>query len=129
MKIITGFIKLIVVICFSIGGFLMFKKFYKQEFTSPHSVTLDSKSDALKKYLTTHQKPARIEIIGLSKRYESEINEIKKLKIAQDKNSNFYVMIQFFADESDQTSPLIAQIRFIETKSGNTIKEESLNLE
>ena len=128
-KLIRELLKFVIIICFTIGGFLIFKNFYKHELDETKKVTLDSKTEALKTYLLTHQKPARVEIINLSKRFESDVLAIKKLKIAQDKNSDFYIMIQFFTDESDESAPLVAQVRFIETKSGNTIKEESLNLE
>ncbi len=129
-KFIKEIMKFVVIICFTIGGFLIFKKYYnEEEHRGSQNQSSDSKTETLRKYLVAHQKPSRIEIINLSKRFDSEVNEIKKLKIAQDKNSNFYLMIQFFTDESDLKAPLIAQIRFIEVNSGNTIKEESLNLE
>lgn len=122
--------KFVVVVCFTIGAFLIFKNYYRQDFIDKLSPSnLNSKTESLKKYLLTHQKPARVEIVNLSKRFEADVQTIKKLKIAQDKNSDFYIMIQFFTDESDEKAPLVAQVRFIEIKSGNTIKEESLNLE
>ncbi len=129
-KIILEAVKLLVVICFTIGAFLTFKNFYKraQVETSP-TETFDRKSETLKKFLMSNDKPQRIEIINLSSRFEKDVQLIKKLKINQDKNANFYISIQFFTDENDLKAPLIAQIRFVEIKSGNTIKEESLNLE
>ena len=93
------------------------------------SVAEQSKTETLKKYLLSIDKPQRIEIINLSQRFENDVNQIKKIKISQDKKSNFYLSIQFFTDESDEKAPLIAQIRFIEIQSGNTIKEDSLSLE
>lgn len=95
----------------------------------PVEVSLDQKSAALKAYLTSIKKPQRIEFSNLSQRYEKQIQTFKQLKVPQDKNSDYYLSIQFFTDEGDNSAPLIAQIRYIDIKSGNTIKEESLNLE
>ena len=83
----------------------------------------------LKKYLLAYQKPQRIELTGLSDRYARDIKELKKLKISQDPNSDFYITIQLFTDETDKSAPLIAQIRFVDLKTGNSRKEESINLE
>ena len=129
-KFILEAVKLVVVICFTIGAFLTFKSFYKhrQNGLGPQEA-LDRKSETLKNYLVANDKPQRIEITNLSTRFEKDVQLIKKMKITQDKNSGFYISIQFFTDENDLKAPLIAQIRFVEIKSGNTIKEESLNLE
>lgn len=86
------------------------------------------KALALKTYLLKFQKPERVEIVGLSTTFETEISQIKKLKVMQDKNSDFYVIIKLFADESDATAPLVAQIQFVDLKTGNLRKEESINL-
>ena len=131
IKLIQDFVKLIMVICFSIGSFFLFKSFYKENFSKKFvkENILSQNSQILKSYLVKNEKPQRVEVVNLSQRYENEVNEIKKLKIPQDKNSKFYISIQFFTDEADQKAPLIAQVRFIDIKSGNTIKEESLNLE
>ncbi len=129
-KLIQEVVKFVIVICFTVGGFLLFKNFYRQNVDSTKShESLGTKAEILKNYLGANKIPQRIEITNLSSRFENDVQTIKKLKIAQDKNSDFYISIQFFTDESDQKAPLIAQIRFIEIKSGNTIKEESLNLE
>ena len=123
-------IKLFIVICLTVGTFLTFKNFYKQSLNSNTSQeNLGSKSEILKKYLNSNKKPQRIEIVNLSTRFEKDVQTIKQIKIAQDKGSDFYISIQFFTDENDLKAPLIAQIRFIDIKSGNTIKEESLNLD
>ena len=125
---IIGFLKIIILFLFLAGIFLILKN----KFDRPASIVVpavSSKSLTLKKYLLKYQKPQRVEVTGLSERFSQDIIELKKLKIAQDPNSNFYVTIQFFSDESDDKAPLIAQIRFIEMKSGNAIKEESINLE
>ena len=110
-----------------IGMLLIFKnKLDKKEITADAN---GSKSIILKKYLLKFEKPERIEIFGLSDRYSKEINSLKKLKVAQDKASDFYITIKLFSDETDLKAPLVAQIQFIEIKSGNLRKEESINLE
>ena len=129
-KLAQEIIKLIIAICLTVGAFLTFKNFYKQSLNSNTTQeNLGSKSEILKKYLTSNKKPQRIEIVNLSTRFEKDVQTIKQIKIAQDKNSDFYISIQFFTDENDLKAPLIAQIRFIDIKTGNTIKEESLNLD
>ena len=90
---------------------------------------ISAKSLILKKYLLQYQRPARIEIAGLSTKFENEIVAIKKLKIAQNSSSDFYVLVKLFTDETDTNAPLVAQIQFIDLKSGNLGKEESINLE
>jgi len=95
------------------------------ESTQPHS----SKAMMLKQYLQAEDKPVRIEVIDYTQRFKSDVDEIKKMKVALDPKSHFYLKIQFFTDESDKEAPLIAQISFIELPSQNLIKEESLNLD
>lgn len=87
------------------------------------------KAIILKNYLLQQPKPQRIEIFNYTKKFESEVALIKKLKIPQDKNSNIYMTIQFFTDEDDPKAPLIAQIRTLDIKTQNLLKEESINLE
>ncbi len=120
--------KWLVAVMFVIGMVLIFKG--KVERTQVLSIESSSaKSLILKKYLLKYQKPARIEIAGLSTKFVSEIDEIKKLKVAQDSASDFYVIIKLFSDETDAAAPLVAQIQFIDLKSGNLRKEESINLD
>lgn len=120
--------KWLVAVMFVIGMVLIFKgKVERAQVLSIESSS--AKSLILKKYLLKYQKPARIEIAGLSTKFVSEIDEIKKLKVAQDSASDFYVIIKLFSDETDTAAPLVAQIQFIDLKSGNLRKEESINLE
>ncbi len=113
---------------FAIGLILIFQS--KIERSQLLGVDLISgKSLILKKYLLKFQKPSRIEIAGLSTKFVTEISEIKKLKVAQDSASDFYVIIKLFSDETDSGAPLVAQIQFIDLKTGNLRKEESINLE
>jgi uncharacterized protein YxeA len=121
-RILLHILKFVIVLLIIMGLFLIYKN--SSDANSPRSA--EGKPAALKKYLLTYEKPQRIEIFNYSKRFE---DEIKKMKISQDKNSNFYISIQFFTDESDDKAPLIAQIRFIDLKTNNTMKEESINLE
>lgn len=126
--VIQKFVKTVMFILFVIGAGLILKNKIDLQRPTPE-MQLSEKPLALKKFLLTKEKPQRIEIFGLSDRFEKEIKEIKKLKIAQDPNSDFYVTVQLFSDENDKSAPLIAQIRFIDLKSGNLRKEESINLE
>lgn len=134
-KLIKELIRFIIFLAFVGGGFLVYRSYERSQQKnqvaqkSGREENLDSKSQMLKKYLTSGEKPLRIEVTNLSKRFEQEVENFKKMKIPQDKNSNFYLAIQFFTDESDSTAPLIAQVRYIDVKSGNTLKEESINLE
>ena len=125
---VTKFIKIFISILFIIGFTLVFKNKVEQ-----HKITSDdttaSKALILKKYLLKFQKPERIEIFGLSDRFNKDILNIKKLKVAQDKKSDFYITIKLFTDETDISAPLVAQIQFIDLVSGNLRKEESINLE
>ncbi|MBC7467095.1 MAG: hypothetical protein H7256_13990 [Bdellovibrio sp.] len=126
-QLIQGFIKIIIFILVLAGGALIYKnQLNTQKALTPIS---SSKALALKKYLLKYEDPQRVEIFGLSDKFAVEIKEIKKLKIAQSPASDFYVTIQLFSDENDKNAPLIAQIRFIDLKSGNLRKEESINLE
>ncbi|MBC7743133.1 MAG: hypothetical protein H7061_13110 [Bdellovibrionaceae bacterium] len=120
-------IKFIIVICLTIGAFLVVKTYVKKP--SVHNAQSQSKSDILKSYLLKNKKPQRVEIFSYTKRFENEVQEIKKMKVPQDPKAKFYITIQFFTDESDPAAPLIAQVRFIDITSENQIKEESLNLE
>lgn len=126
--IIQKFVKAIMLVLFVIGAGLILKNKVDSQ-RPPPEAQLSEKPLALKKFLLTQEKPQRIEIFGLSDRFEKEIKEIKKLKVAQDPNSDFYITVQLFSDENDTSAPLIAQIRFIDLKSGNLRKEESINLE
>jgi hypothetical protein len=129
IKEILGFIIFIAIVG---GGLLVFRNVYHgqqgEAILPVMPEVLDARSEALKKYFLANPKPQHIEITNLSKRFEKDVQNFKKLKIPQDKASTFYISIQFFTDESDANAPLVAQIRFIEVKSGNTIKEESINL-
>ncbi len=86
----------------------------------------------VKKQFSKDNKPAKILFKSYLKKsdhpYQAEIAKLQKMKIAQDPKSNFYVEIQLFTDEDDPKAPLIAQLRFLDVKTNNLIKESSLNL-
>jgi len=124
---IQKFVKILILILCGLGAILVLKT--KFETSKTDEQTVSSKALTLKKYFLAYDKPARIEIIGLSNRFAEEIKQIKSLKVPQDPKSDFYITVQLFSDENDTRAPLIAQIRFIDLKSGNLKKEESINLE
>jgi hypothetical protein len=134
-KLIKEIVRFAIFLAFVVGALLVARQYLggskDSQKNGPHTeeVSLDQKSATLKSYLLGIKKPQRIEFTNLSQRYEKQIQSFKQLKIPQDKNSDFYISIQFFTDEGDNTAPLVAQIRFIDIKSGNTTKEESINLE
>lgn len=82
-----------------------------------------------KKYILKYKKPARVEIESFTKRYEKDIADIKALKIPMDEHSAFYMQVQLFSEDTDESSPLILQIKFKDLKTQALIKEESINLE
>lgn len=129
--IIQGLLKIIMLGCLVLGIALVIKT-REEKKAANKQIELESnnpKALALKKYLLTYNKPVRVEIFNYTKRYEKDINEILEMKVSTDPNSNFYVTIQFFTDENDAKAPLVAQIRFLDIKSDNLVKEHSINLE
>lgn len=125
---VTKAVKILISVLFFVGFALIFKNKIQQRGPIA-SVAMNTKSLILKKYLLKFEKPERIEIFGLSGRFASDILQIKKLKISQDKKSDFYITVKLFSDETDKSAPLVAQIQFIDLNSGNLRKEESINLE
>lgn len=95
-------------------------KKHKQDYTRALQV---------KKEILKYKKPARVEIETFTKRYQDDIEEIKDLKIPIDEKSNYYMQVQLFSEDTDETSPLILQIKFKDIKTQNLIKEDSINLE
>lgn len=83
----------------------------------------------VKKHMLKYKKPARVEIESFTKRYQKDIEDIKKLKVPLDENANFYMQVQLFSEDTDESSPLILQIRFKDLKTQALIQEDSINLE
>lgn len=130
MKTFVGILlRIVVVLCLVTGTAIIFKNYAIDKKAQVVEVEKNPKVAALKKYISGFNKPARIEVIDLTQKYAADVNEIKQMKTALDSKSNFYIKIQFFTDETDATAPLVAQIKFIDVKSDNLIKEESINLE
>lgn len=139
-----NFFKFIIILLAGTGLFIIYKvdilnfiNFNQNQFqlTKNHqnqaqiqNSKLSSSALILNNYLLSAEKPSKIEIIGLSKKFQNTIDEIKKIKISQDRKSKIYYSIQLFTNESDPDSNLIAQIKTIETSTGNTLKEESIDL-
>lgn len=130
-KIIQLILKLVMLGCVVLGVALIVKTREEKAVARKKIETENNnpKALALKKYLLAYNKPERVEIFNYTKRYDKDVNEILDMKIATDPNSNFYITIQFFTDETDQKAPLVAQIRFLDIKSDNLVKEQSINLE
>lgn len=127
---ITNFIRTvcIVLIGFAIG-FISYKKISANKKNKPN---VETNAILVKKFLLKYKNPEHIEIQNFVKnkntRFLNDIQDIKNLKLFLDKNSNYYIELQIFTDENDSKAPLIVQCRFLELKSKNLIKEESLNL-
>lgn len=130
-KIFQALVKLVILACVVVGVYLVMqsndeKSSAKMKMELEHN---NPKALILKKFLIGFKKPERVEIFNYTKKFESDVNQILDMKIPTDPNSDFYITIQFFTDESDDKAPLIAQIRFLDLKSDNLVKEQSINLE
>ncbi len=113
-------------------GFYMYSKMGKiPGKTAPSPET--SYSTQIKNQIMKYQKPARIEIVNYIKNpdhlFQKDIEDIKKLKIPLNKDSDHYIKIQFFVDETDATAPLMGQFFIFDTKTDNLIKEDSIKFE
>lgn len=129
-SIIRFLLKFVMLSCLVIGGALVYKT-RDERAAAKKKIELENNNPkilALKKFLLTFKKPARVEIFKITKRYDKDVDEILEMKIATDPNSNFYLTIHFFTDENDEGAPLVAQIKFLDTKSDNLMKEQSINL-
>jgi hypothetical protein len=118
-------LRVLVLFCLVLGSYVIYNS--RQEKT-PEAQLQNAKAVTLKKFLQGYNKPCRIDYFSYTKRYETDVEEIKKMSIPTDENSSFYVTVQFFTDENDPEAPLVAQIRFMDLKSDNMFKEESINL-
>lgn len=83
----------------------------------------------VKKHILKYKRPARVEIETFTKRYQKDIEEIKDLKIPLDENAKFFMQVQLFSEDTDESSPLILQIKFKDLKTQALIQEDSINLE
>ncbi|MES2802211.1 MAG: hypothetical protein V4654_06940 [Bdellovibrionota bacterium] len=110
-------------------GFMLYTR-VKKEYVKEQKHKQDyTRALQVKKEIIKYKKPARVEIETFTKRYQDDIEDIKALKIPLDENSSHYMQVQLFSEDTDETSPLILQIKFKDIKSNALIKEESINLE
>ncbi len=124
-------IKVVILICIIAGVTLIVRNTNErqEEKKQAEEVVANPKAALLKKYLLGFNKPARVEIVNLTQKFAADVEEIKKMKLPLNSSSEFYIRIQFFTDETDEQAPLVAQIRFLDAKSDNLVKEESINLD
>ena len=126
-RIFQSLIKFVILICVIVGLAIIYKS--REDKKAEQAQYHNSKALILKKFLIGFNKPRRIEVFNYTKRFDTDVKEIKQMKVPLDDNSDFYITIQFFTDESDLDAPLVAQIRFMNVKSDNMVKEESINLQ
>ncbi|AGH96515.1 hypothetical protein [Pseudobdellovibrio exovorus] len=132
-SLIQILVKLAILACIVAGVALIVRnlpdtKTEPQEVAQPEELA-NPKAQALRKHLLAYNRPARVEIINLTQRFAGDVEEIKKMTLPLNQDSKFYVRIQFFTDETDPAAPLVAQMRFLDIKNDNLLKEESINLE
>lgn len=125
--------KLVILACIVVGVALIVRNLPEtkppQEEPATQVELSNPKAQALRKHLLAYNKPVRVEIINLTQRFSNDVEEIKKMTLPLNQEGKFYVRIQFFTDETDPEAPLVAQMRFLDIKSDNLLKEESINLD
>ena len=123
-------IRLVILVCLVTGIAIIVKNSQEKNYSGEENTEgLNPKAVVLKKFLKKFNKPSRVEIFNYTQKFDKDVTDIKNMKVDLDKNSNFYLTIQFFTDETDETAPLVAQIRFLDLKTNNLVKEESINLD
>jgi hypothetical protein len=123
-------IRLVILLCLVAGIAIIVKNSQEKNYANVDNTEgLNPKAVVLKKFLKKFNKPERVEIFNYTKKFDQDVTDIKNMKVDLDKNSNFYLTIQFFTDETDAAAPLVAQIRFLDLKTNNLRKEESINLD
>lgn len=125
---IQRLLKILILICLILSlGFVLRSYIAKKNmFGGNPKITRASKFIT---YLKTYKKPRKIEFYSYTEKYNNEVLALQQLQMPTDPNSIFYLTIQFFTDENDDTAPLVAQIRFLDVKTDNLIKEQSINLD
>ena len=126
-KMFQSLVKIVILICI-VGGLIVVYQ-SREEKKQQQEDYRNTKAITLKKFLLGFKKPSRIEVFNYTKRFENDVAEIKKMTMPLDENSDIYLTIQFFTDENDNTAPLVAQVRFMDSKTDNIVKEESINLQ
>lgn len=123
-------VKNLCIIFISVAIALLLYTRVKKEYAADQKHKMDyTRALQVKKEIIKYKKPARVEIETFTKRYQKDLEEIKGLKIPLDENSSFYMQVQLFSEDTDESSPLILQIKFKDIKNNALIKEESINLE
>ena len=129
--IMQTLVKVVILACIVAGVALIVRNTNERqaEKEQAEEVTANPKAAVLKKYLMGFGKPTRVEIVNLTQKFAGDVEEIKKMTLPLNKDSKFYIRIQFFTDETDDSAPLVAQIRFLDSSNDNLVKEESINLD
>lgn len=87
----------------------------------------------IKQKINSFKTPARVEVRNYIKdpnhRYQTDVEQVKKVKIKLDPKSDFYLELNLFTNESDDLAPLVAQFLLFDIKTQNLIQEENINLE
>lgn len=125
-NLIQVLLRILILICVVGGSYVIYQSRTGKE--KEQAGFRDEKAIALKKFLLGYNKPQRIEVFSYTQRFATEVEEIKKMNLPLDQNSTFYMTVQFFTDENDAQAPLVAQVRFMDIKTDNMVKEESINL-
>jgi hypothetical protein len=134
MMVISSFFRTLCIILIGVSiVFILYKNLNLENINSSRqSKSPESNSLLVKNFLLKYKKPQRVEIQSLVKNadniFSNDIENIQKLKIFLDSNSNYYIEMQLFTDENDPDAPLVVQCRFLDVKTKNLIQEKSLNL-
>lgn len=126
-NLIEALLKIAIAVCFLGGAFLIYQS--RETKRQQQMESKNEKAIILKKFLLTYKKPQRIEIFSYTQKFQKDVEEIKQMNAPLDQSSDIYITIQFFTDENDPAAPLVAQVRFMDTKSDNMLKEQSINLQ
>ena len=128
---LAAFLKFFVVLFIIAGAWLIYKSdtFQKNEQKVDESAQLSIQANMLRVHLLKYSSPQKVQINNLTQRLDANVEEIKKIKIPLKPDAAFYISVDLFTDEHDEAAPLVAQIQFLDSKSDNKIKEESINLE
>lgn len=110
-------------------GLMLYTRIKKEYAEHEKNKEIYTRALQVKKFLLKYKKPARVEIESFTKRYQKDIADIKNLKIPMDESSKFFMEVQLFSEDTDESSPLVLQVRFKDINSKALIQEDSINLE
>ena len=126
--IIQNLLKILILVCLILSLSFVLKSYVTENKTIIGNPKF-TRASKLITYLKSYKKPKKIEFYSHTEKYNNEVLALQKLQMPTDPNSKFYISIQFFTDENDDLTPLIAQIRFFDANTDNLIKEQSINLD